>query len=59
MIVTESDLDLGERTVHHLGATAAINSGAVSPGVHFRIPIDDQFDNIDYVMGLNLVIHRQ
>ena len=59
MIVTESDLDLGERTVHHLGATAAINLGTVSPGVHFRIPIDDQLDNIDYVLGLNLVIHRQ
>ena len=56
LIVTEEDLDFGERTFHHLGASASLNLGTVSLGIHFRIPIDEDLsDSIDSVLGLNLV----
>ena len=60
LIVTEEDLDFGERTFHHLGASASLNLGTVSPGIHFRIPIDEDLsDSIDSVLGLNLVFQLQ
>lgn len=56
LIVTEEDLDLGERTIHQLGASASLNLGSVRPGIHFWIPMDEDLDFIDFVLGLNLVL---
>ncbi len=58
MFVTEDELDLGERTAHQFGASASLNLGTVSPGIHLRIPIDDEFD-ADYILGLNVVIQKK
>ncbi len=45
----------GERSTHQLGVTAGLNLGHVKPGLHFRVPIDNQLNNvINYVIGLNL-----
>lgn len=58
LLVTESDLDLGERTFHQLGAAASLNLGVVHPGIHFRLPLDDDLkDDIDFVYGLHLGFH--
>jgi len=56
MIVTESNLDFGERTFHHLGASAFLNSGALRPGIHVKFPLDETLDNINYVLGVTLGI---
>jgi len=55
LIVSEKDLDLGERTIHQLGAAASLNLGVVHPGIHVRFPLDDDLNSIiDFVFGLNL-----
>ncbi|MFQ5864518.1 MAG: hypothetical protein ACE5IW_04730 [bacterium] len=57
LLVTEGDLDLGERTFHQLGVAASVGLGTVRPGVHLRFPIDeDSNDLIDFVLGFNLAI---
>ncbi len=57
LIVTEEELGMGERTVHHLGATASFNLGTLHPGVLFRIPIDEFLEaSIDFIFGLNLLL---
>ena len=60
LIVTEDDRDFGERTFHHLGASATLNLGAARPGVHFRMPLDEPLnDRIDFIFGLHLVLQLQ
>lgn len=57
MIVTESDLNIGERTLHQFGASASVDLGRVRPGVQFRLPVDEDFgDFLDSVFGVNLAI---
>jgi len=56
-ILTESDLDFGERSIHQFGLGAALNTGTVRPGLHLRIPLDkDLREDIDYVAGLNVTV---
>jgi len=56
-VITE-DGDIGDRTVHQLGAAAALHLGKVRPGIHFRLPLDDDLSNfIDFVFGLHLGVH--
>ena len=56
-VLTEEGLDFGERTLHHLGAAASIGLGTVRPGVHVRLPLDDDTtDFLDFVIGLNVSI---
>lgn len=58
LIISEEDLDLGERTVHQLGAAASLNLGTVRPGVHVRFPLDDNLSQaIDFVYGIHLGVH--
>lgn len=57
LFATQTEGDFGERSVHQLGASATLISGQVQPGIHLRIPIDDDLDDIlDFVFGLNLSV---
>lgn len=57
MIVTESDLNIGDRTLHQFGASASVDLGRVRPGVQFRLPLDEDFgDFLDSVFGVSLAI---
>lgn len=56
-ILTESDLNFGERSIHQFGLGGSLNSGTVRPGLHVRIPLDkDLREDIDYVAGLNVTV---
>jgi len=55
LIATESDLDLGERTLHQFIAAATVGLGNVRPGIQFRLPLDED-TGIDYVLGANVAI---
>lgn len=57
-LVTESDLDFGQATIHQLGFVGKYDFGQFSPGLHLRIPIDEDLsDIIDYMYGFNLTYH--
>jgi hypothetical protein len=57
LLITESDLDFGERSVHHLGVVAALNLSRVQPGLQFRVPLDKDLRSfVDHVFGLSLVV---
>jgi hypothetical protein len=46
--------------VHQLGFNANLGLGRIRPGVHFRVPLDEESkEDLDYVLGLNLGIHLQ
>lgn len=60
LLVTEEDLNFGERSFHHLGAALSLNLVKVRPGIHFRVPIDDDFaEVVDFIFGVNLGIQFQ
>ncbi|MDZ7363851.1 MAG: hypothetical protein ONB46_24515 [candidate division KSB1 bacterium] len=53
--MTEENADFGERSVHQLGFNASLGLGKVRPGVHFRLPLDDDLkEPLDFVFGLHL-----
>jgi hypothetical protein len=55
--LTEGGADFGERSVHQLGFNASVGFGNVRPGLHFRLPLDDDLkESMDFVFGLNLGI---
>lgn len=59
-IATQDEGDFGEKTIHQLGASAGLKGGTVSPGVHFRLPLDEDLTELlDFVFGLNLTINLQ
>jgi hypothetical protein len=44
-------------SVHQLGFNASLGLGNVRPGIHFRIPLDDELkESMDFVLGFNLGI---
>ncbi|MFQ5823224.1 MAG: hypothetical protein ACE5JB_04135 [bacterium] len=48
---------IGERTFLEFGLTASIALGNVRPGVHFRLPLEDDLTEVlDFVIGINLGI---
>ena len=56
-LLTEEDLDYGERSFHQLGFVASIGLGEVRPGAYIRLPLDDDLkETLDFVFGLNLGI---
>ncbi len=56
-IVTEGDLDFGQRTIHQLGLGAAVALGQVRPGIQLLVPVDDEWsDLVDYSVGLTLSV---
>ena len=55
MILTEDDLDLGDRTIHQLHAGASLDLGALRPGIQVRRPLDEDLEDvIDYTVGAYL-----
>jgi hypothetical protein len=54
-LLTTEDASFDERSIHQLGFNASVGLGQVRPGVHFRLPLDDDLKAIiDSVLGLNL-----
>ncbi len=57
MIVTEGDMNFGERTFHQIGFAASIDSGNMRPGFYVRLPLDDDLkEDIDFVFGFHLSV---
>ncbi len=55
--VTEKDLNLSERTVHHLGLALVGKFPGVYPGLHFRLPLDEDLpDILDFAVGLSVTV---
>lgn len=49
------DPDFGESSLHQLGFAGVVDLGVVQPGLHLRVPLDDDLsDWIDYVYGFSL-----
>lgn len=56
-IMTEEDADFDERSIHQLGFNASAQFGKLRPGLHLRLPLDDDLqESLDAVLGLNLVL---
>ena len=56
-IITEGDMDLGERTTHQAGAIVTFVAGNVRPGVFFQLPLDEDLrEMVDFAFGLNVSI---
>ena len=56
-LMTESDLSFGEATVHQIGVFANYDLGKFQPGVHFRVPLDDDLsDIVNFTYGVNLTV---
>ncbi len=54
-LLTEEGGNFGDRSVHQLGINASMGLGKVRPGVHFRLPLDEDLkEAIDSVLGVNL-----
>lgn len=54
-ILTEQDASFEERSVHQLGFNASVGLGKVRPGVHFKLPLDDDLKrSMNSVLGFNL-----
>lgn len=52
--------DYGERSIHQLGLSANLGLGQFRPGVHFRMPLDqDTREGLNYVVGINLGIQLE
>lgn len=56
-IITEGNIDFGERTQHDLAFGASTRFGRFHPGVYVRIPLDDELnDLLNHVLGLRLAV---
>lgn len=56
-LLSEDDLNFGERTFHHLGLTAFYGFDKVKPGIILLFPLDSDFsDIIDVTYGFSLTI---
>jgi len=57
LLVTEPDLDVGERTSHQIAFGAGVDLGQWRPGAYFRLPLDtDLTDSVNYVIGLTMAL---
>lgn len=57
LVVTESDLDFGERTVQNLGVALTVGAGRVRPNVQLRIPLDEEVNDVlNAAVGLGLTV---
>ena len=55
IIVTEGDLDILERTFHHVRLSGNIAAGKFKPGFHMQVPTDELLaDIVDFSYGVNL-----
>lgn len=54
-IVTEEDLSFGDRTIHDFGILGFYDFGSATLGSYFRVPLDDDLNDIlSFVFGLNV-----
>jgi len=55
-IISLEDADFGESSVHQFGFAANVGRGSIRPGVHFRVPLDEDWDftGVDFIYGINL-----
>lgn len=59
LIVTEEG-NFGKRTFMQLGFAVRLDFKRVSPGLHLRIPIDDDLkENLRYIVGANLTVNLE
>jgi len=55
--LTGDDLDVYEATIHRISVETGIQLGKTRPGIHFRLPVDDDLKNIiDYVIGFSVSV---
>jgi hypothetical protein len=55
LLLTQGNLDLGERTLHQLALFVNVTLGRWIPGLQMRFPIEDDFSRlVDLVVGLSL-----
>jgi hypothetical protein len=58
--LTPDHFDLEDNTLHQFGFSACINTGRVYPGLHFRIPLDENLSvYLNYVYGINLTVQLE
>ena len=56
LIVSESDISFGDRTIHELGIISAYDFGNVEAGAYLRVPLDEEIsEDLNLVLGLNLL----
>lgn len=54
-IITTPGGTFAERTIDQLGLSANIGLGKVRPGLHFRVPLDEDLGGtVNFVVGINL-----
>lgn len=54
-LLTEEDVDFGERSVHQVGVTARAKLDRVQPGLLVLLPVDDDLSGeVDYTLGVTL-----
>lgn len=57
LLVSESDLSFGERTIHELGIISAYDFGNVEAGAYLRVPLDEDIsDQLNFILGMNLLV---
>ena len=57
LIVTEEEAHFEERSVHHVGGALIGDLGTVRPGLHLKVPVDEELgDGLDYVVGVSLSV---
>ncbi len=56
--LTLDNADFDESTVHQFGFAANIGDGRIRPGVHLRLPLDEDWDftGVEYIYGVNLTV---
>jgi hypothetical protein len=55
LLITEGDLNFGERTVHQMGFSGYVDFGTFRPGLNLRFPLDDDpTPSLDYVYGFSV-----
>ena len=57
LLASQPGLSIEERSVHQLGLSVIGTFGSVQPGLHFRLPVDEEFSRfVDYVIGMNVAV---
>jgi len=55
VLTTESGLNLGERSFHHLNVEGGWAEGRIRPRVRIRVPVDDELGEIvSYIIGVGV-----
>lgn len=56
-LLTESEVDFGDRTVFQIKSAAQVGFGQFHPGIHFQIPLDSELsDLVSFTFGIDLIV---